>query len=271
VTVRISWSALKVQEECSEKGFHRRAGAFAKQNDQRVYFPGTVLDRVVRDWLNNGHEPDTMPDMVAPIIDREWRVIQDEGGTLAWKNAADKKEVQASVIEAVKKIQPALQRFVLPFDYQADFKFRVPVKVPHPAGGQEEILLIGAMDITVRDDKGRWIVWDVKHTRDSSYWRKTVGQLTFYDFANLLMTGQPTLRAGLLQPLCPEQIKLFTISDEDRAQMQMRIASMARSIWLKERIPRKDTTYCGWCEARAACSKFTPILQGNGRRTMDLF
>jgi hypothetical protein len=127
------------------------------------------------------------------------------------------------------------------------------------------------MDILVRDDRQRWWIWDVKMTRDNDYWRKTQGQLTFYDLANVILHGKPTIRSGLLQPLCTEQVKPFEITKEKRAEMSMRIAAMARSIWTKERIPRQDTTYCGWCEAKAACSKFAPVVHTDGRRRLELF
>lgn len=271
VTLRISWSGLRVQEECNEKGFHKRGRSMLKQPDQRVFFPGTVLDRVVRDWLVDGPEKDTMPDMVTDIVDREWKNILDEGGSIAWKDAQDKAKVIADVRLATQLIQPALVKYVLPYDYQADFKFQAPVKVPHPAGGHETVILIGAMDITVRDDHDRFWVWDVKMTRDDDYWRKTQGQLTFYDLVNVILHGKGTVRTGLLQPLCKEPIKAFEITNEKRADMLMRIAAMARSIWLNERIPRQDTKLCNWCEAKGACSKFQPVVHADGKRRLELF
>lgn len=269
--MRLSWSGLRVQEECSEKGYHKRQGNFSKRNNQRVFFPVTVLDRVVRDWLDAGGETDAMPDMVEAVMDREWKIIRDEGGEISWRDSADRARVLSDVREAVDKIQPALQRLVLPFDYQSDYRFSVPVNLPHPAGGTEEILLIGAMDILVRDASGRFCVWDVKMTRDNDYWRKTRGQLTFYDVAVLLSENSKTYKTGLLQPLCREEIKVFEISDNDRAQMMQRISAFARAVWNKERTPRQDTTYCRYCEARNACSKFEASRDEKGRRTVALF
>lgn len=271
IVLRLSWSALREHEVCKERGFQQRAGKRAKAQDQRVFFPGTVTDRVVRDWLVEDPSPGLMPDMVESVIEREWKTILDEGGSIAWKNASDKKQVLADCREAVTKIEPALMKFVVPFEYQADYRFRLPYNVPHPAGGHEKILLIGAMDIRVRDDKDRWWIWDVKHTRDDSYWRKTEGQLTFYDVANLLEVGKGTVRVGLLQPLCKEQVKPFEITDEKRTQMQARISAFARDIWTGERTPRQDTKECGWCSVRHACSKFQPVLAADGKRRMELF
>lgn len=270
MTLRISWSALREHETCHERSFHHRQKSRAKMRDQRVFFPGTVTDRVVRDWLVSDPSPGLMPDMVAEVIDREWKTIQDEGGTIAWKDPGDRKQVLADCREAVTKIEPALLKFVVPYDYQPDYRFSVPLNLPHPAGGNEKILLIGAMDIRVRDDRDRWWIWDVKHTRDDSYWRKTEGQLTFYDVINLLEVGKGTVRSGLLQPLCKDPVKPFEISPEKREQMLARIAAMARDVWTSERTPRQDTSECGWCDVRHACSKFMPV-KIEGKTRVQLF
>lgn len=252
---------------CHERSYHMRQGRRATIENQRVFFPGTVTDRVVRDWLVNDPSPGLMPDMVESVIEREWKAILDEGGAISWKSASDKKQVIADCREAVTKIEPHLMRLVVPFEYEADFRFKAPMKIPHPAGGVEEILLIGAMDILTRDSENRYMVWDVKHTRDSSYWRKTEGQLTFYDVAIKTMFDVPgTVRSGLLQPLCTEQVKTFTITDDKRQVMMQHIAAMARDIWTEERTPRQDTSECHWCSVKHACSKFEPVTIDGKRR-----
>lgn len=271
VTLRVSWSGLRVHEECKQKGFLKRTGKSAPLGDQRAFFAGNVTDRVVRAFLSGDmgdpmENPHAMPDMVSTIIDTERARIQEEGGVMRWKNLEDRSQVEKDCIEAVKKIQPALMKYVLPFEYQADFKFQAPVTVPHPDGGMESILLIGFMDIIVRDDKGRWWVWDVKHTRDDSYWRKTVGQLGFYDLAVELMFGQPTIRTGLLQPLCKQPVLPYANSESSRAQLMQRIVGMANDIWMDDKAPRKDTKFCNWCEVKHACSKFQPVQVGKHRR-----
>lgn len=268
MTLRISWSQLRVHEECKERGHHQRSGRRATLDNQRVFFPGTVTDRVVRDWLS-GDPLETrgaMPSMVEAILDREYQEIKDNGGVIAWKSADDRRTVLKDCVEAVTKIEPALLRYVVPYEYQVAMRFQVLVSLPHPLGHNETVLLVGEIDILVRDDKQRWWVWDVKHTRDNQYWRKTKGQLTFYDLCVELMFGAPTIRAGLLQPLCREQVKPFSLTEDDRAQMVQRISGMARDIWNDEHPPRQDSTLCGWCSVRHACSKFQPVVVGGKRR-----
>lgn len=271
MTLYVSWSSLRTHESCKEQGFHARQGRRASIQDSRGFFPGTVTDRVVRDALNNGddYKPGSMKEMVESVIDREWAIIKDEGGSIAWKNPGDRDQVIKDCIEAVTKIEPYLLKYVFPFEYQPDFGFRAPLEVPHPDGGTETIILRGFMDILVRDNKGRWMVHDVKHTRDNQYWRKTEGQLTFYDLAVFLLFGQGTLRTSLLQPLCNERMKPFLITEEKRAQMIQRIAGMARDIWNDEHPPRTDSVECHFCPVKHACSKFQPVVDAKGKRRVS--
>jgi len=270
VTLYLSWSALRTHDTCKERSFHVREGRKAAIQDSRGFFPGTVTDRVVRDLLDSGDpRRGVMAQMVESVIDREWATIQEEGGSIAWKNPGDREQVIRDCIEAVTKIEPALWKYVIPYEYQPDFSFKAPVEVPHPAGGTETVILRGFMDILVRDDKERWWVWDVKHTRDNDYWRKTEGQLTFYDLAVRLLFGEGTVRTGLLQPLCQQQVKPFIITEQKSAEMMQRVSGMARDIWNDEHPPRRDFKECHFCEVKHACSKFQPVLDSKGRRRVS--
>lgn len=264
--LKLSWSSLRTHETCKQRGFQIRSGHRAPTANSRVFFPGTVVDRVVRDWLLTDPSPGLMPDMVETIMEREWKTILDEGGSITWRNASDRAEVLADCREAVVKIEPALNRLVVPFEYQADKGFKVPVMVPHPAGCTEEILLNGYMDIEVKDDHGRFFIWDVKMTRNNDYWRKTVGQLTFYALSVLLSEGVLPIRVGLLQPMCTERVKAFEVTPDDSSQMMQRISAMARNIWTGEKTPRSDTSECAYCEVRHACTRFQPVVIGGQRR-----
>lgn len=275
MTLRISWSGLRTHEECKQKGYLTRTGKKAPLDNTRIFFAGNVTDRVVREWLNNDpeHNIGMMPEMVEPMVDshREKILAGDpekgvEPGVMRWKNRGDREDVIRDCIEAVTKIEPSLLKYVVPFEYQPDFKFEAPVEIPHPNGGTETILLIGYMDILVRDDKERWWVWDVKHTRDDSYWRKTIGQLGFYDLAVELLFGQPTIRTGLLQPLCKKRELPYAVNPESRVQLMQRIIGMATDIWRDEKTPRVDNTLCNYCPVKHACSKFAPVVRSDGKR-----
>lgn len=274
----LSWSQLRTHEECKQKSYLHRSGNRAPMGDQRVFFAGTVTDRVVRDWLLNDPADNLglMPHMVEEIMEREREEIKlgrlkgdgtrEPPGVMKWKGPGDREQVLRDCIEAVTKIEPALLKYVVPYKVTPDLRLKSPLVLPHPRGGTETVQLIGYLDIFVEDDKGRFWVWDVKHTRDDYYWKKTAGQLAFYDRMVEFKYGEPPIRVGLLQPLCKQPVKPVPVTDEKRREMMTRIAGLARDVWNKEKTPRKDTKVCNFCDAKHACEKFTPVMVNGKRR-----
>jgi len=262
--LRISWSRLRSHMECKQKGHLQRTGKQASMENQRVFFPGTVTDRVVRDWLaDNPYEnAGLMPEMVESVVMREQENIEKEGKQLRWKDANDRDSIIRDCQLAVKKIEPSLERLVLPYEYDVDFGFKAPIRLPHPAGHQETVVLIGFMDIIVRREPDKWAVYDVKHTKDNSYWKKTRGQLSFYDLAVDTMFENPTFEVGLLQPLCDETERMFELGDDERGILLKHVTTMAEDIWLENFEPDAPLSACTFCNVKHACSRFSPV---NGR------
>lgn len=256
--------------ECRQKGYLQRAKKGAKLENQRVFFPGTVTDRVVRDWLSGDpySNPGVMPDMVESVVLREEESILERGKKLIWKDENDRDSIIKDCQEAVRNIEPSLTKLVLPYEYDVDFKVLAPIIAPHPAGHKETIILTGFMDIIVRRGEDQWAVYDVKHTKDNSYWRKTRGQLSFYDLAVDIMFEAPTFEVGLLQPLCKETEKMFVLSEQDRTVLMAQVLSMAEDIWNENFDPSAPISECYFCNVKHACSRFTPI---QGSKRMDLF
>ena len=270
--LRVSWSSLRSHMECRQIGHLKRQGNKSPLQNTRNFFPGNVTDRTVRKWLENDphNNPNVMPQMVEQIINEEKANAEKQGNSMVWKDRGDKDIVLAQCIEAVTKIEPALNKFVLPFEYQADYKFEVPLDLPHPNGGRETVMLLGYMDIIVKDGKGDWAVWDVKHTRDEYYWKKTAGQVAFYDLAVDLIYGKPTKIVGLLQPLCKKRVRHIPLDEAGRTKIMTDIAAMATDIWKGDVEPRNDTKFCTFCPMKHACPKFKAV-EVQGRRTVPLF
>lgn len=274
--LRISWSGLRTHEECRQKGYLTRTGKKAPLDDQRVFFAGNVTDRTVRDWLQDDpwNNPGLMPHMVNDIIDKQLDYIRNGDpskkvppGVMRWKDANDRDTVREECIRAVTRIEPLLEKFVLPHKFQADVRFDAPLQLPHPAGGHETVTLIGFMDILVYDEvNDRWHVHDVKHTKDDSYWRKTIAQLGYYDLAVLLMHGKPTSLNSLMQPLCKNTMVPFKPSEQSRTELLARISAMANDIWRDKRDPKQGNAGCGFCVVKHACEKFQPVVRKDGTR-----
>lgn len=269
--IRISWTGLQTHELCKQKGYLSRTGKKATLTDQRVFFPGTITDLVVRNWLRDDPRRNlgAMPSMVRTVMAEEEARVAESGGQVRWKNLDDRAQVEADCIEGVTKIEPALMKFVVPFEYEVDKRFEATLKVPNLSGELESITLVGAMDILVSDRHGRWWVWDVKQTRNDDYWRKTKGQLVFYDLAVQLLFGQPTVRTGLLQPLCKKPVLPFEITDGERAEIRQRVIGMAQDMWSSNYPTAETTAPCGFCNVRHACPRFKPIRNANGERVLS--
>ena len=268
MTLNVSWTQIRMYDECGQKVKRYREGKRAPITDHRVFFAGTTTDRVVRRWLLDDPENNTglMPHMVEEIMAAELQAIQKDGGSVKWKTPTDREEVLRECIEAVTRLEPILNKYVLPYEYEPDFKFKAPMAIPAPWGETEPILLIGAIDILVRDGD-KWDIWDVKHTKDNNYWRKTVGQLTFYDISRSLLFEGESRYSGLLQPLCDERIKPYPVTEQLQSEMFQRIAKYADAIWRDQLPPDpKQPSMCNYCDVRHACSKFKPVVRDGKRR-----
>jgi hypothetical protein len=250
-----------------------KSGKKAKVLDVRNFFPGRVTDRVVRYWLEQDPRNNLgrMPSMVAETIAKELGEASDGGETVGWKHRTDRDDVTAQCIAAVKRIEPALQRYVLPYEWQVDFGFKTPVMMRAP-WGMETVILNGFMDIIVRNpENDSWRIYDVKHTENKDYWKGSFGQLVFYGYENLLRTGKLPVEVGFFQPLVAESVKRFTLSDTDVNNLAGRVQSMAWELWAEETPPRSDRAMCGFCEVKHACVKFKPVINDKGQKQVSLF
>lgn len=254
----ISWTGLRTHETCRQRGQLIRDKKKRATQNVRGYFHGVVVDTVMRHWLEDPYSK-SMSDMVEEVIVQEQvKLKENKAGVVKWKNPQDKLEMTNFCKILVNKLEPILEDLVLPYDYDVGHRFKVPVKIPAPDGTKAEILLTGEMDILVRESvlNNSWAVWDLKATADNDYWRKTIAQLTFYDFSVRAMFGANTTRAGLIQPMCNEQVLRTSISDDSRADLMARIINMAHDLWRRYTPPVDDSSNCAYCEVAHACERY---------------
>jgi hypothetical protein len=250
---KISWTSLQRSEFCRQQDYLVRQHLSSPLQDTRNFLAGTVVDSIQKAWLDN--PVGNMVDMVDYHFDKSVQE-SEERGTIKWRNKNDKKKIHDTCILAASLLQPILEARVLPYDYEPGVRFYTPVKIKNPDGEIVEIILRGEFDLLVRDNDGKFIVWDLKTTADNDYWKKTLGQLVFYDLAIISMFGEPPKKTGLIQPLCDEQIKEFIFDSTNRAEMWGRITAMMQAEWAGDHEPKKDNAGCSWCVVTHACAKF---------------
>jgi hypothetical protein len=203
--------------------------------------------------------------MVEDIMrEEELRAIQTGDGVVRWKHAGDKAEVLEFCRELVRRLEPILCRLVIPFDYEPAKRFRVPVTIPGLYGDPVVIHLAGETDLITKPE--RFWVWDLKGTRDDSYWRKTMMQLVFYDLYILNAFGEPTEKVGLIQPMCKEPVLQWQVTEQMRSELMQRVIRMAHDIWRKDYSFAEKASACTYCPVRHACEKFNPKKISDERR-----
>lgn len=254
--LRISWSSIRSSEECAQKAALQRDGKRSKITNSRNFFHGNVVDRIMREWLDNPliRHTDTQAVVRAAMTEME-ASEKDRGNVVRWRDADDRNKVQNFCIELIQRLEPILEQHVLPHPYEHGKWFKIPMNLQY-RGGLREILLTGEMDLLVQHPSGP-VVWDLKGTADDQYYRKVIAQLVFYDVAIWASTGVRTHGVGLIQPMCTEPTLSWQVTDDARRQLMTRIERYAHGAWADERTCTTNTAICHWCDVKHACDRFS--------------
>jgi PD-(D/E)XK nuclease superfamily len=240
-------------------------GKRSKVTDIRVFFPGTVADRVMRRWLaQDKNEPGEMAAMVDEVMDEEEAIAAQTGdGIVRWRGPSDRAEVRAFCRELAGKLEGILADLVIPFDCETAWRFRVPLTIPYLDGTPQRIWLAGETDLLLSCDR-HYAVYDLKATRDNSYWRKNVGQLLFYELAVRVDRGAWPDVSGLIQPMCSDPVLRFSFTDSDRQALLSAVSGYCLDVWRRDRRMTDDLHLCSRCDVPHACPKYL-VPGGRGR------
>jgi hypothetical protein len=250
-------------EDCRAKGWLYSQGKFEAMRNARAFFPGTVLDRVMRQWLEQDPpQPGAMPGLVDAVFDREEKAAPGNGdGVVQWKNLSDRKKTQEKVREAARRLEPILLEHVVPFEYQVAARFSAEIMVPWQ-GQPRQMYLVGEMDLIVRQPDGLHID-DLKMTENEDYWKQTFPQLTYYGLAAAFMGLGYPVQCSLIQPMCKQPRLPFGFTAEHYTEMLARICQAAEYWWRGDHAPKAGNDGCSYCPAQNACPKF--VVSGNRR------
>jgi CRISPR/Cas system-associated exonuclease Cas4 (RecB family) len=280
--VKISWSQLRLYDECPAKSELMRKHKPAVQ-DMRNFFHGNVVDLAMRTWLTQPRpEPGWMAAHIEEMFEKSLGSAKAEGGVIRWKTPSDRAEVLEFCRELVIRLEEILNKFCLPFDWHPAYRFHVPLRIPYIDGKHSaQITLTGEIDLLVFDntpaeklkpgiEPGRIAIWDLKGTANEEYYRKVMAQLVFYAIAvkasKAERLGRWAAKTGLIQPMCEQRVRAFDITEDAIREMAGRIERVAHARWNGPLPPKVSDTGCNYCEVRHACSKFkTAPGQQRGR------
>lgn len=258
--LEVSWSKLKTFEHCKQKAWLQGNGFRSPSTNTRVFFKGTVTDRILRDWIQDpGRQLGQMPEMVDEYVALCEQEQKDNGsGVVRWKHAMDKQESSDWCREALENLEPIIVEHVLPYypNVLADKHLNAIVSIPGLAGESRDIKLRGILDILI--DAPDFIgVYDLKATENESYWKQTIMQLVFYHL--ILKHGYDKVpdTTALIQPMCREKIKYISINEQHELNLMQKVISYAHSVWKEDFAPKESDAGClSWCEVSHACVKF---------------
>jgi hypothetical protein len=273
--LRISWSALRSHFECKQRGHLLRLGKRSTTSDIRVFFHGTVSDRVMRDWLaTDDYPPGGMRRAVREIVDREEKSARESGdGVVRWKSRTDREDLIKFCEELADRLEPILYEHVVPYDYEVAKRFKVPIVVPYLDGTPTTIHLSGETDLIVGALGSSYKILDLKATRDDNYYRKTMGQMVFYDLAGKELFGTHPTEVGLVQPMCKQGVISWVVTQEQRMALMAQILEMTRDIWTQNFPLASDSGACRYCQVKHGCPKykkptFSTVLSMDDLRSM---
>lgn len=252
--LRISWSKIRSHGECPAIYDLRRTHR-SSIKDIRSYVHGNIADLAMRRWLSMPDPPlGWMADQINDIFDECTK--PSEEGIVRWKGVNDRADVRVFCRELVSRLEPILVKYVLPYEWEPAGRFEVPVTVRYLDGTPRTVILNGETDLKVRDHKRRIGIWDLKGTKDNYYYKKVLGQVTFYAMVERLKTGEYPYMTGLIQPMCDQQVLPLVVDADAVRQMAGRIERTAHDIWAGKLQPKPDDNGCFGCDVKFCCPAY---------------
>jgi hypothetical protein len=275
----VSWSRLYSWETCHQQGWRKaklKQGATVK--DGRNFLHGTLADRAMRRWLEQ--QPPHLPGQMATYVDEAWDEHTGKDAEYKIKWRGDPIEDQAKIRELAKRVCTNMEGFllkrVLPYDFEPELRFKVPIKIPDIDGVQRTIVLNGGIDIAVRNPaNGQVWLYDLKATENERYVHGGImAQLIFYSVAWTIMMSTPPgeMECAYLTPACKAQYHPLMIDSQDRKILMSRIVAYAQGIWQDDNKPVESNTPCWNCDVKHLCEKFftSTAIQVDGKKRASI-
>jgi hypothetical protein len=260
--VKLSWSRLKNYETCHKRAQLLTKGKKSVVINGRDFLPGTLADRAMRAWLEEGvFETGGME----KFLDQLWR---DHTGpeaeyTIKWKGnpREDKARVITNVRRGLARLEPILLEKVAPYPFKPEYRFTATLGLKDPWGATQHIEMFGAVDVAVLYPDGHYGLFDLKMTENGDYIRSTLAQLTFYNLAFRGWTGVIPTEHAFWVPLIDPSVIPLDVTDDERRAMIARIIAYCHGVWTDRAELTADESACFNCPTKHACPRFVQPIQ----------
>jgi hypothetical protein len=265
--LKVSWSRLKTWEHCKQKAWLQSTGHRNPSGDVRVFFRGTVTDRILREWLQDDNRDSwSMADRVEEFVSLcQQEQLESGSGIVRWKSGTDKQESIEWCKTLLDNSVPLLNSLVVPYlpDVEADKHLKTDIIIPGLDGTPRKIQMIGILDIFI-DAPELLAIYDLKATENENYYKTTIAQLVFYHVMVKGKYRRAPSKTALIQPMCQEKIKPLEITEQHELNLMHKIIDYAHSIWRNDVSPKESDSGClNYCDVSHACEKFK--RQSDGR------
>lgn len=264
--IKVSWSRIKNFEACHQRTKLLIDGNKSKVIDGRAFLPGTLADRAMRMWLEQGKITQKWePGSMVTYLDSLWEDHVGEGAeyTIKWKGDAkkDKKKVLTQVTDALTRLEPILFEKVVPFPYQPEYRFTSTMGIKDLSGQTVHVEIFGAVDVAVLYPNDNYGLFDLKLTENKAYIESCLGQLVFYSIAFRGWTGVWPKEFALWSPLMNPAVIPLVLTQEDIRYMQSRIMAYCQGIWREDWSLTRDESNCYNCITKHACPRWKNPVQ----------
>lgn len=277
--IDLSWSKLKNYEACRQRTKLLIEKKKSPITDGRNFLPGTLADRCMRRWLEEGKLD---AGGMLTFLAEEWEkhTGKESEYQIRWRGdpRSDQRTVLTTVKASLERLEPVLMEKVVPYPYKPEHRFKSVLGVPGLDGKTVNITLLGAVDVGVmfgqnEDGSGQYGLYDLKITENESYIRSTLAQLTFYDLAFWGWTGVKPVEHEFWAPMLPNVRIPTIVTDVERKQMLSRIVNYCHNVWAGNWQLTSNVNECYNCPVKHACPRWiTPITkdqQGRNRVSFD--
>lgn len=257
--VKLSYTSFKRVQQC--KAMYAMANVLywiPKTINQRDFCLGSVGHYCMERWIKEGQ---LQPGYMASIAEAEFDKYLRENTVTPIKKG-DIEDMRERAVTNAQKLEDTFREYgLLEKTIQSEKKWTIPFP------GMEDFLLMGTLDIFVKEDN---TILDLKMTKSATFMDED--QLILYAMMGVL-SGLKTTKAGFIVPLRKEKLVTKTFEAADFKAMLARLSEEAEVIRENLKTGQWEFNYnktaCYRCQVNQFCDAYRQATAGADRPVED--